>query len=78
VEKPQPTIRIFKRRNDAGEIVGWGAEIKIPGINLWASVRDCNFPRDYYGSIYPTKGAAIEAAKREIIRRTPRDSRQAR
>jgi hypothetical protein len=72
VEKPEPTIKVYRRRNEAGEIVGWGAEIKIPGINLWASVRDFNFPTDYYGSIYPTKDAAIEAAKREIISRTPR------
>jgi hypothetical protein len=33
VEKPEPTIRVYKRRNEAGEIVGWSAEINIPGIN---------------------------------------------
>jgi hypothetical protein len=68
-KKPEPTIKIFKRRNEAGEIVGWGAEIKIPGTSLWASVRDSNFLTDYHGSIYPSKDAAIEAAKADIIAR---------
>ena len=72
MKKPGTTIKIFKRRNEAGEIAGWSAEIKIPGTSLWASVRDRNFPTDYHGSIYPTKDAAIEAAKADIIARSPR------
>jgi hypothetical protein len=59
--------------------VSWFATIKIPGTSMWADCRR-DEPRDYYGSIYPTKEAAIEAAKREIIRRgggpkTPRSLR---
>jgi hypothetical protein len=53
-----------------------GAEIKIPSTRLWASVCDCNFPTDYYGSIYPTKDAAIEAAKADIIARGGSPSKQ--
>jgi hypothetical protein len=73
MEKPEPTIKVYNRRNAAGEIVSWFATIKIPGTSLWADVRT-DQPLDCYGSIYPTKDAAIEAAKREIIERTPRDS----
>jgi hypothetical protein len=69
MDKPKSTIKIYKRRNEAGGIIGWRAEIKIPCTSLWASVCDCNFPTDYYGSIYPTKDAAIEAAKADIIAR---------
>jgi hypothetical protein len=68
VEKPETTIKIYKRRNEAGEIIGWCAEIKIPGLQMWTDVRR-DEPRDFYGSIYPTKAEAIEGAKREIIRR---------
>jgi hypothetical protein len=68
VEKLETTIKIYKRRNEAGEIVGWSADIKIPGIGMWTNVRR-DRPVDYHGSIYPTKEAAIEGAKREIIRR---------
>jgi hypothetical protein len=68
VEKPGTTIKIYKRRNEAGEIVGWSADIKIPGLQMWTDVRR-DTPRDFYGSIYPTKEAAIADAKREIIRR---------
>jgi hypothetical protein len=46
VEKPEPKIKIFKRRNESGQIIGWGVEIKIPGTSLWASVRDSRFPTD--------------------------------
>jgi hypothetical protein len=48
--------------------VSWFATIKIPGTNTWADVRR-DLPLDHFGSIYPTKEAGIEAAKREIIRR---------
>jgi hypothetical protein len=70
VEKPEPTIKIYKRRNEAGEVVGWRAEIKLPGVgsDMWTDCRH-DRPVDFYGSIYPTKEAAIEGAKREIIRR---------
>ena len=68
MEKSEPTIRGYKRRNEAGETVSWFARIKIPGSSLWADVRK-DRPLDYYGSIYSTKDAAIEAAKREIIAR---------
>jgi hypothetical protein len=68
VEKPGITIKIYKRRNEAGQIVGWCAEIKIPGLQMWTNVRR-DEPRDFYGSIYPTKEAAIAGAKREIFRR---------
>ena len=60
------TIRIFKRKNDAGEIVGWSAKIKIPGTNMWGDVRQRSMPTDFYGSIYPTKEEAVEAAKADI------------
>ena len=36
MEKSDPAIRIFKRRDANGEIVGWGADIKIPDLNLQA------------------------------------------
>jgi hypothetical protein len=49
-------------------IVGWSADIKIPGMGMWTNVRR-DRPVDFYGSIYPTKDAAIEGAKPEIIRR---------
>jgi hypothetical protein len=75
VEKLEPTIKIYKRRNEAGETVSFFARIKIPGSSLWADVRK-DQPLDYFGSIYPTKDAAIEVARREIMERTPRDSRQ--
>jgi hypothetical protein len=68
VEKPGTTIKVYNRRNAAGEIVSWFATIKIPSASMWADVR-CDQPYDHYGSIYPTKEAAIEAAKAEIIRR---------
>jgi hypothetical protein len=68
VEKREPTIKIYKRGNEAGEIVGWSADNKIPGMGMWTNVRR-DEPRDFHGSIYPTKDAAIEGAKREIIRR---------
>jgi hypothetical protein len=70
VEKPGTTIKIYWRRNEAGETTSWFARIKIPGTSMWADVRK-DRPLDYYGSIYPTKDEAVEAAKREIIRRTP-------
>jgi hypothetical protein len=66
--KARANDQIYKRRNQAGEIVGWSAGIKIPGLSMWTNVRR-DEPRDFYGSIYPTKDAAIEGAKREIIRR---------
>jgi hypothetical protein len=77
VEKPGTTIKIYKRLNGSGEIIGWCADIKIPGIGMWTEVRR-DEPRDYWGSIYPTKEAAIEGAKREIIRRGggPKTSRK--
>jgi len=62
VEKPETTIKI----------IGWSAEIKCPGTSLWANVCERCVPSDFYGSVYPTKDAAIEAAKAELIkRRTP-------
>ena len=71
MEKAEPAIRIYKRKNEAGEIIGWSADIKIPGLmNLRANVREANMPTDYYGSIYPTKEAAIEAARRDIRARS--------
>jgi hypothetical protein len=71
VEKASPAIRIYKRKNEAGEIIGWSADIKIPSLmNLRANVREVNMPTDYYGSIYPTKEAAIEAARRDIRARS--------
>ena len=69
-EKTDPAIRIFKRKNADGEIVGWGADIKIPGHNLRADIRESGMPTDYHGSIYPTKEAAIEAARRDIKSRS--------
>ena len=63
------TIKVYKRRNKTGEIIGWSAEIKCPGTNLWANVCERGVASDFYGSIYPTKDAAIEAAKAELIRR---------
>jgi hypothetical protein len=68
VESPETTIKIYNRRNEAGEIVSWYATIKIPGTSMWADVRR-DQPIDCYGSIYETKAEAIEGAKREIIRR---------
>jgi hypothetical protein len=68
VEKPETTIKVYNRRNAAGEIVSWFATVKIPGASMWADVR-CDLPLDHFGSIDPTKEAAIEAAEREIIRR---------
>jgi hypothetical protein len=68
VENPEATIKIYNRRNAAGEIVSWYATVKIPGTSLWADVRR-DQPIDYYGSIYETKVDAIEGARREIIRR---------
>jgi hypothetical protein len=70
VQKAEPTIKIFKRKNEAGEIVGWSADIKLPGYNRWVNVRESGIPTDFYGSIYLTKDAAIEAAKRTIISRS--------
>ena len=69
MKKAEPTIRIFKRKNGAGEIVGWSASIKIPGSNMWADVRQRCMLTDFYGSIYPTKDAAIGAAKTDILAR---------
>ncbi|MGA7324049.1 MAG: hypothetical protein WBX25_06115 [Rhodomicrobium sp.] len=60
------TIRIYKRKNEAGEIVGWSASIKIPGTTMWADVRHRSMPTDFYGSIYPTKEEAVEAARADI------------
>ena len=62
----EPTIKIYKRKNAAGEVIGWSAEYQIPGSKLWADVRERGMPTDYWGSIYPTKEAVIEAARREI------------
>ena len=53
-------------RGDSGLQLQAFAAPKTDG--LWADVRQ-DLPIDYYGSIYPTKEAAIEAAKAEIIRR---------
>jgi hypothetical protein len=33
VEKPEATIKVYRRRNEAGEIVSWFARIKIPGTS---------------------------------------------
>jgi hypothetical protein len=71
VENPGITIKIYKRRNETGETVSWFARIKIPGASMWEDSRR-DPPLDYFGSVYQTKHEAIEAAKREIIRRTPR------
>jgi hypothetical protein len=61
--------------NEAGEIIGWSADIKIPALRMWTNVRR-DEPRDFYGSIYETKADAIEGAKREIIRRGGRPKRE--
>ena len=66
MKKAEPTICIFKRKNEAGEIVGWSASIKISGTTMWADVRHRNVPTDFYGSIYPTKEEAVEAARADI------------
>jgi hypothetical protein len=66
VEKASPAIRVYKRKNADDEIVGWSAEIKIPGLEVWADVREGGMPTDYFGSIYPTKEVAIEAARQDI------------
>jgi hypothetical protein len=66
---PSPTIRIYSRKR-AGVVIGWCAEIKVPGLNIWANVAESSMPTDYWGSIYPTKEAAIEAAKRDIRARS--------
>ncbi|MGA7328993.1 MAG: hypothetical protein WBX25_32030 [Rhodomicrobium sp.] len=61
------TIRIYKRKKEAGEIIGWPASIKIPSSsNMWGDVRHRSMPADFYGSIFSTKEAAIEAAKAEL------------
>jgi hypothetical protein len=70
VVNAEPTIRIFKRKNEAGELVGWTANIKIPGYNMWVNVRERGLPTDFHGSIYPTRDAAIEAAKRTLKSRS--------
>jgi hypothetical protein len=80
VEKPGTTIKVYRRRNASGETTSWFARVKIPETSMWSDVRK-DEPRDYFGSIYPTKDAAVEAAKAEIIRRMPprpRPSRQVR
>jgi hypothetical protein len=71
VEKPGTTIKVYRRRNASGETTSWFARVKIPGTSMWADVRR-DRPIDYFGSVYQTKDEAIEAAKREIIARTPR------
>ncbi|MGA7325825.1 MAG: hypothetical protein WBX25_15395 [Rhodomicrobium sp.] len=63
---PEKTIRIYKHKDEAGHIVGWSGDIKIPGYIMWINVRERSMPTDYDGSIYPTKDAAIEAAKRTM------------
>jgi hypothetical protein len=68
VQKAEPTI--FKRKNEAGEIVGWTADIKLPGHDRRVNVREHGIPTNFYGSIYPSKNEAIEAAKRKIIWRS--------
>ena len=66
VRMGENTIRIFKRKNKAGDIVGWSASIKTPGTNMWGDVRQRSMPTDFYGSIHPTKEEAVEAAKVEL------------
>jgi hypothetical protein len=68
--KADPAIRIYKRKNEAGELVGWSADFKIPSLEIWANVRERGMPTYFYGSIYPTKDAAIEAARRNIKSRS--------
>ncbi len=70
MKKAEPTIRIFKRKNEAGEIVDWSASIKIPGTNMWGDVRQRSMPADFYCSIYPTKEEAVEAARADLRARS--------
>ncbi len=60
------TIRIFNRKNAHGEIVGWSVSIRRPGSNIWSDIRKSGLRTDNHGSIFPSKAAAIEAAKAEI------------
>jgi hypothetical protein len=57
----ETTIKIYKRLNGVGKIIGWSAKIKVPGLWMWTDVRR-DPPADFYGSIYPTKDATVAAA----------------
>ena len=69
VPAKKSTIRIFNRKNAHGEIVGWSVSIKRPGSDIWSDIRKNGLRTDDHGSIFPSKAAAIEAAKADIAAR---------
>jgi len=59
------SIRVYKQKDHSGRIVGWSAQF-LGWANIWFDVRVRGLPCDETGwTLYPTKEAAIEAARAE-------------